>query len=218
MFGVGDEYYFYQLLEGERRQRLQSRLNRYRINSAVDIGCGDGRALLGMHYALGANILRGFDSSTQRGALKTSLGNALCEAPKDIGEARYEIAKVHGDNRSRLEIDAHIVTILNDIKYECDASTFSPGIDNDSAICSQVLHYMKDELQVRTILEMIRTSTHSNSLIYFSAKDQFRQSMLNIVRGEILLSCCHEYKDLLGLKYFKGHECDEGTSHIFTNL
>jgi len=218
MFGVQDEYYFYQLLEGEKRQRLQSRLNSFRIESALDIGCGDGRALLGLHYVFAAKILRGCERSTQRGALGTSLGNALCETPRDLSEARYEIAKVHYDTRSRTEIDAHVVGLMKRVQYECDTAKFSPGMNNDAVICSQVLHYSQNESEVRFILEMIRTCAHTNSLIYFSIKDRYQQHRLNIVRGEVLVACCHEYMDQLGLKYFKGHECDEGNAHIFTNL
>lgn len=218
MFGIHNEYYFYQLLEGDKRRQLQNRFNAFKIASALDIGCGDGRALLGLHYVFGASVLRGCERSSEHGALRTSLGNELCQAPRTIIEARLNISEVHGDKRTSAEREASISDLMKEVRYGCDAVQFSSSGTYDAIICSQVLHYFEDENSVRHILEMIPASMHTSSLVYVSVKDNFMPERRNVIRGEDLLRCCHEYRHYLGLQHITGHVCVEGTTHIFTNL
>jgi len=218
MYGIQGEYYFYQLLEGEKRERLRPRLRCFNVESALDIGCGDGRALLGLHYHYGVRVLYGCERRTERGVIRTSPTDIHGRAPTSLKEARSNIARIQGDVRTSDEIEVSIAELMKNVRYDPDAVELSADGTSDAVICSQVLHYSKDEVETRAILDLISTQGHSESLVYFSVKDNYLPERSNIINGDVLLKCCEEYMMRLRLTHSIGHVCSEGTSHIFTNL
>lgn len=217
--GIAGEFYFYELLRQGAFEGLRKRFDRFRIHSVLDVGCGDGRALIGMHYRFGCTVLHGCDTKSANGVLNSE---CLSYQPTYLWEAHSSIAsELFGDNRGERERRRAVYGLLNNVQYETEFGSYSINDKYDALICSHVLHFMKNAEQVGSSLRRIGECKHENSMVYLSVKDNFKHKDGSpVIPGDELMTLCSKWSTEIGLTYSPSHNMsvDEGQAHVFTNL
>ena len=217
---LGQEPWFSSLLNGDMDPVLLARFRRFDAQSMLDLGCGEGLALVCCHYTLGLSHLEGveqesrtaIDQKYQTKPLPTESGLPICSLEEHWGrfvpnEAdAIPIAKTPAELRALLQIT-----------YNTRAEAYKPLLAQyDIIVLSHMLHYLVSEAQVQNILDKVTQLSHEGTLVYLSVKPD---STFCGVPGRRFLALCRAFAGQLKLCEYKGpFSQSEGQAYIFTNL
>ncbi len=225
-----DLVYFHQLLVGEKLVLSRERFNKFKLNSVLDIGCGEGGALMRMYYAFGTLNVEGFyvmsEQDTLQAAIKRKTEKNLRSSPDKQRIVPRCIEDVYGlvrrypdDVLPRMESVEEVRYFMKNIQYSTIASGYEPRLkSHDAVICSQVIQHARSVSDATEVLEMIRLQVNEGSLVFIAIKDGF-PTALGYLEPSLLLAICSQYMSVLGLQHYLGKQTkDQGRVHIYTNL
>lgn len=216
--GVGGEFFFYELLRGECFDTFRTRFGRFPLDSVLDIGCGDCRALIGMHYQCGSTVLHGFDKKGENEVLS---GECLRHVPSTIGEAYEAIARgLYGALNLDGQLRPRLRAMLRAVAYNTTIAEYTPDGTYDAIICSHMLHFMNSREEVEYVLGRITRHRLLDGLVYVSLKDDYQRTDPSVIAGQELLAICCDWAEDMGLVHRLSHNMcgKEGQAHVFTNL
>ncbi len=215
--GVGGEFFFYELLRPQNIHLVRANLNSFALKSVLDIGCGDCRALIGMHFQCGSTMLHGFDAKESNDVLSEDL---LGGRPSSIGGAYESIARrLYGALDYDGQLRLNLQSLLGDVEYGTPLQHYQLELSYDAIICSHVLHFQRNEQDLRDMLGLIARHRSPEGLVYVSLKDGYHKKDSSVIPGDHLLKPCFEWSKEMRLTYLPSHrEGDEGQAHVFTNL
>jgi hypothetical protein len=204
---------------------MKSRLLRFNAQSMLDIGCGEGLAMLLSHYVLGIDTFFGFDHATESYILQTyndrrnRCHQGISEVPCTRLEEIWNTVTTSNDRRPRIEDTTRYRPLLNP-HYDMTVQRFGAkadlkGHNFDIIICSQVFHFM-DEEDIQDTLRLIQNHRHPASMIYISAKTGFKGKAGTDSRW--MMRTLRSFASEQGLNYYWGRRATDGRCHTFTNI
>lgn len=224
---IGDENWFSDYFFGERDSPMLANLRAFQAKSALDIGCGDATTLLLMHYALGVTAVEG----VEKRSAEDVFARIKHENAENPGWTAFEtLDDVWGDiktddacHNQRIADAESRAKLMKNVKFGTPIEEFEPKeMSYDAVICCHVMHYL-DKGTIERVSNLIKQRTHPLSLVYFSAKDGWRDGVNEPpLPGCEVLALCRKLKDELkhmGVVEYKGpKDSDQAQSYIFTNL
>lgn len=224
-----EEQWFYELLEGDPPPEL-NRLRRFNARSALDLGCGEGFALIYLYYSLGIDHLEGVDKRSASAVLQ-ELNKRLKEKQQQsvgvssIGELFIGARPCSTNVRPLLSKSEDYQHLLRRVRYDVDVVNYKPESDSvfDIVVASHLMHYLKPQ-EFQLVAQLILDRSHAQSLVYYSTKPEFAHREPGSLHGAELLSHCRALADRLigkGLdikEYLGPMSQGNGQCYIFTNL
>jgi len=224
---IGDENWFSDYFFGERDSPLLPNLRAFKAKSVLDIGCGDATTLLLMHYMLGVTTVEGVEGRSAEAVFqKIKDENALnpeWTAFETLDDVWGNITTNDSCYNQRIAEASSRAKFMENVKFGTQIEEFEPKEGHyDAVICCHVMHYL-DKRNIERVSNLINQRTHPSSLIYFSAKDGWKDGDKEpLLPGIDVLALCRTLKDELkdlGVVEYKGpKDSDQAQSYIFTNL
>lgn len=218
---LGDTLYFHQLLKGKKLKALRTDFEHFPMRSVLDLGVGEGGALVRLYYAFGTSHVEGVESASKETIIRL-MGIRRREKGKEPPRCIEDVFSFqwHEQTDIRPVIPSNEMgEFMKNVQFECGAQDYRPQrLSYDVVLCSQMLHYMANTADVNIVLSLMRWLVHPNSLVYLSVKDGIPLNF-GAIAPYVLLPLCAEFARSQGLTYYRGKQTEtQGCAHIFTNL
>lgn len=213
-------HWFNDLITGIEEPPMVEIIKSFPTNSVLDIGCGDGRTLLNIYYAVGADHLEGAELRNETTLVEDFNGLLDEGMPRVDSLKRLWLTGTPStwDAKAYLRNPRQVSHIMRRLQFGTNILDYRPALSKyDIIISSHVIHQM-NELELARIGQMFREHAHHKSLIYYSMKPEYGMGQVPI--RQVLGMACELANDLssLGVKQYSGAEVPEGSSIIFTNM
>ncbi|MCB0781720.1 MAG: hypothetical protein KDC03_19720 [Flavobacteriales bacterium] len=199
---------------------VMEKLLRIQGGSSLEIGCNACENSIVLYYATHFNHLEALDAQSEDQVLYTLNENLQKDGKqplKSIPELWVSCTSSPADTRA-LITDVEMATKLIDVQYGTSFEHYNPKLHRyDLIIMSNVLHYVKFQEDLDTILEKVSAVSDNATLFFISMKDGYPHTSPVLLKKRI--DHVAKFADAQGLHRHQGaHTEREGDVIVFTNL